>query len=103
MAYLDPSPAARAAAAINAAGGRPAPRHPAFSLFSIGAAIAAALALFTEGFDLLLGIAAVGLGLVGGLFALLPQWRGGVVSIVAVVLGAFAILSSVFQTVFRIF
>jgi len=51
-------------------------------------------------FGLLLALIAIGAGLLGGLRALSPRVTGGILSIMAVVLGVIAILFSVLAIVF---
>jgi hypothetical protein len=74
--------------------------RPSFSIPSILAGVCALLVFFTEGFDPLLGIAAIVLGLIGAVVALAPSVRGGIVSIASIVIGLFAIVFSVFQVIF---
>lgn len=73
--------------------GRPA-MHPTFSLPSI-LAICAAIGSFvvnTGTMTLLLAIAALVLGAVGVVVALLPGKRGGIISFLSIGLGAIAVL-----------
>jgi uncharacterized membrane protein HdeD (DUF308 family) len=64
-------------------------------------AIVAAIASFVmsgrgqEFIALFLAVVAIGAGLVGGLRALSPQVKGGILSIIAVVLGVIAIVAAV--------
>lgn len=71
---------------------------PTFSLVSI-LSIIAALVSFQFGFTLglVLAIAAIIMGAIGALAALLPGTRGGMLSIVAIVAGAIGVIAAVFR------
>ena len=73
---------------------------PAFSVPSIVALVATALIFVTNGFDFLLAIVGVGAGLIGGLLALSPSVRGGIVSILSIVIGLASAVISLFQVIF---
>ncbi len=88
MATLDYNPPSR----------RPA--RPSFSIPSIVAVVCVLLVYFTEYFDVLLSIIAIGSGVVGAIMALSPSIRGGVTSIIAIVLGVLSIIASIFQIIF---
>ena len=79
---------------------RPNGLHPAFSIVSILAVIAAVLSFTTgPGVSLLMAIGAIVLGALGMLIAILPGKRGGVVSILSMIAG----LLGVFVAIIRIF
>jgi hypothetical protein len=74
-------------------------RHvdPAKSVASIVAIIAAVVSFYLssqgrEMFALLAALVAIGAGFVGGMKALSPRVSGGILSIIAVVLGAIAVV-----------
>ena len=73
--------------------GRPA-MHPTFSLPSILAIVAAigSFMVHTGTMTLLLAIAALVLGAIGVVIALLPGKRGGIISFLSIGLGAIAVL-----------
>ena len=73
---------------------------PAFSVPSIVALVATALIFVTNGFDFLLAIVGVVAGLIGGLLALSPNVRGGIVSILSIVIGLASAVISLFQVIF---
>ena len=73
---------------------------PSFSIPSIIALIATALIFFTDGFDFILAIVGVIAGLIGGALALLPGVRGGIVSILSIVIGLASAVISIFQLIF---
>jgi uncharacterized membrane protein HdeD (DUF308 family) len=73
---------------------------PAKSTASIVAIVAAIVSYVMSGrgqefIALILAVVAIGAGLVGGLRALSPQVKGGILSITAVVLGVIAIVVAV--------
>ena len=80
--------------------GRPA-AHPAFSLPSILAIVAAVGSFFANsaGTALLLGIVAGVLGAIGVVLALLPSKRGGIISILSIVLGAIAVVIAIVRAI----
>jgi len=75
----------------------PAPR-PAFSIPSILSAIAAFLS-FKAGaiFGLVLAILAIVLGAFGVLLSLMPNKRGGIVSVIGILAGAIGIVAAVIK------
>ena len=73
---------------------------PAFSIPSIVALVATGLIFVTEGFDPVLAIVGVVAGLIGGLLALSPSVRGGLVSILSIVIGLASAVISLFQVIF---
>ncbi len=74
---------------------------PAFSIPSLVAAGALIATLFTgEALDLILSIVAIIAGLVGGIAALSPSVRGGIVSLASIVLGVLSIILSILQIIF---
>ncbi|BAM02717.1 hypothetical protein [Phycisphaera mikurensis] len=73
--------------------------RPSFSIPSIVAIVATLLIFFTEGYDVLLAIVAIVAGVIGGLLALAPGIRGGITSILSVILALLAIVVSLFQVV----
>jgi hypothetical protein len=73
---------------------------PSFSIPSIAAGVFVLLMFFTDGFDFLLGILAIVCGIVGGVLALSPSVRGGIVSILSIVFGILAIITSILQLIF---
>jgi hypothetical protein len=75
-------------------GALPAPARSAASVVAILSAIISFVmsARGSEIIALVLAIVAIGAGLLGGLRALSPRVRGGILSIMAVVLGAIAIV-----------
>ena len=73
---------------------------PAFSVPSIVALVATALIFVTNGFDFLLAIVGVVAGLIGGLLALSPSVRGGIVSILSIVIGLASAVISLLQVIF---
>ena len=90
---------------------RPDGHHPmvrtgqAKSLTSIIAILAALVSFYcsSRGWEfraLLLAVVAIGAGLVGGLKALSPRVSGGILSILAVALGAIAILVALVAMLF---
>ena len=72
----------------------PGPR-PAFSVPSLLAVIAAAVS-FKAGavFGVIMAIVAILLGVLGMLLALSPRTRGGIVSLISIVAGVFAIAAA---------
>jgi hypothetical protein len=81
-------------------------RHvdPAKSVASIVAIIAAIVSFYlssrgSEGFALLAALVAIGAGFVGGMKALSPRVSGGILSIIAVVLGAIAVIVALIAVV----
>ena len=78
---------------------RPASR-PTFSIPSIVAAVAVLISLFTEYFDVLLAVVAIVSGVIGAIMALSPRVRGGILSIVSLVIAVGSIIVSIFQVIF---
>ena len=75
----------------------PRPR-PAFSIPSIVAAIAAIVSLRSgAAFGLIAAVFAIILGIIGFALALLPQTRGGIVSILSILFGLIGIVAAVFK------
>ncbi len=74
--------------------------NPSFSIPSIIAIICMVLSFFTGGWGLFLAIAAIIFGIIGGLMALSPSVRGGMISIISIVLGLLAIIVSFFKIIF---
>ena len=72
----------------------------AFSIPSL-LAVAAALGSFATGAFLgtLLAIAAIVLGVLGALLALSPRVRGGMISVLSILLGLIGIIAAVFKLV----
>lgn len=64
---------------------------------SILAGICVLLIFVTDGFDFVLGITAALLGVIGAVLALHPAVRGGVMSLVSMVIGLGAAVISIFQ------
>ena len=75
-------------------------RPAKLSIPSILAGVCVLLIFATEGFDFVLGIAAAVLGVVGALLALQPAVRGGIVSLLSLVVGLGSVLVSILQVVF---
>ena len=75
----------------------PRPR-PAFSIPSILAAIAAIVSLRSgAAFGLIAAVFAIILGIIGFALALLPQTRGGIVSILSILFGLIGIVAAAFK------
>ena len=78
---------------------QPAAR-PHYSIPSILAIVAAIGSFVTgAGFGMLLAIAAIVLGAIGFLLAIMPSVRGGVVSILSIALGAIGIIAAIIKLV----
>jgi len=73
---------------------------PHYSIPSI-LAIVAAIGSFMTGAALgfILAIAAIVLGLIGLLLALMPQTRGGIVSLISILAGAVGIIAAIFKLI----
>lgn len=74
---------------------------PAFSIASI-LAIVAAIGSFAvgAGWGLLLAVAAIILGVIGVIIALLPGVRGGLLSSLSVFIGLIGIVGAIFRIIF---
>ena len=72
-------------------------QHASYSIPAIIAVICAALTFFTEGFDFGWAIIAIVFGLLGAVLALSPAKRGGILSILAIVVGVIAAIVSIIQ------
>lgn len=69
---------------------------PAFSIPSIIAIIAAVGSFMVgPGLQLILGIVAAVFGVIGVVIALLPSKRGGIISVLSIVIGALALLIAI--------
>ncbi len=75
-------------------------RPAKLSIPSILAGVCVVLIFATEGFDFVLGIAAAVLGVLGTVLALQPAVRGGIVSVLSLVIGLGSVLLSMLQVVF---
>ena len=85
--------------------GEPAVNLQVRSTASVVAIICALGSFYLSGHDhklfgLLVALVAIGAGLIGGLRALSPRVSGGILSIIAVVLGVIAILYAILAAVF---
>lgn len=72
-------------------------RSAKLSVPSIIAGICVLLIFVTDGFDFALGIAAVLFGAIGALLALQSDVRGGIVSVLSLVIGLGSAVISIFQ------
>lgn len=69
---------------------------PSFTIPSILSIVAAVLSFrFGAVFGLLLAILAIGLGVVGTLLAISPRRRGGIVSVVSIIMGLIGIIAAI--------
>jgi hypothetical protein len=74
---------------------------PHFSIPSILAVICAVVSLMSHaGWGFFLAIAAIILGVIGFLIALMPGVRGGIVSMISIVAGLIGIVAAVFKLIF---
>ena len=79
----------------------PRPRsRPSFSIPSLVAAVCCGLIFFTEYFDLLFAAGAVLFGILGLILAMAPSVRGGVLSVISILVGVGSAIGSVFQVLF---
>ncbi len=75
--------------------------NPSFSLPSILAILAAIGSFFVGAFmQVLLAIAAIVLGVLGILLSISPARRGGVISILSIIIGVLAIVIAILRGVF---
>ena len=74
---------------------------PQFSLVSILAVVAAVASFFVgSGLGVLLAVAAIVLGAIGAIMALMPQTRGGFMSVIAVLAGVIGIVAAILRLFF---
>jgi len=76
--------------------------RPAFTIPSILAIVCAiaAFALDRSGLAVMAAIGAIAFGIIGMLAAIIPGKRGGIVSVISIVLGAIGLIVGVLRVVF---
>lgn len=73
---------------------------PSFSIPSIVAIGLVIVSYFFEGLDWVFAVGAIIFGIIGAVMALSPSVRGGIISILAIVLAVLSIIASIFQIIF---